>query len=111
MQVEGGGSTDTVLRWYADRAGGETPPAGVLSLPLWVYRGAMLLWALWLAASLVRAVGPAWRSFSQGGLWRAFPRTLRPPKSPAPDAAGRSTSAPEGTPTPAKEEPPGPAAR
>jgi hypothetical protein len=30
----------------------------------------MLLWALWLAAGLVRAVGPAWRAFSEGGVWR-----------------------------------------
>jgi len=82
MQVAGGGSTDTVLRWYADRVTGGTPAAGVLSLPLWVYRVAMLLWALWLAASLVRAVGPAWRAFTQGGLWRSIPRPTRPAKPP-----------------------------
>jgi hypothetical protein len=70
MQVAGGGSTDTVLRWYSDRASGELPAAGVLSLPLWVYRVGMLLWALWLAASLVRGVGPAWRAFGAGGVWR-----------------------------------------
>jgi hypothetical protein len=74
MQVAGGGSTDTALRWYADRVAGATPAAGVLSLPLWLYRVAMLLWALWLAASLVRAVGPAWRAFSEGGVWRPILR-------------------------------------
>jgi len=73
MQVSGGGSTDTVLRWYADRVAGETPPAGVVSVSLWVYRLAMLVWALWLAAGLVRAAGPAWRAFSEGGLWRRLP--------------------------------------
>ena len=83
MQVAGGGSTDTVLRWYADRVTGDTPATGVLSLPLWLYRVAMLLWALWLAASLVRGVGPAWRAFSEGGLWRPIPRTPRPPKPPS----------------------------
>jgi hypothetical protein len=81
MQVAGGGSTDTELRWYADRVAGDTPAAGVLSLPLWLYRVAMLLWALWLAASLVRAVGPAWRAFSEGGVWRPI---LKRPKAPAP---------------------------
>jgi hypothetical protein len=75
MQVQGGGSTDTLLRWYSDRVTGDTPPAGVLSLPLWLYRVVMLLWALWLAAALVRAAGPAWRAFTQGGLWRKVPRT------------------------------------
>ncbi|HVO12058.1 MAG TPA: hypothetical protein VMX54_15060 [Vicinamibacteria bacterium] len=73
MQVTGGGSTDTLLRWYTDRVAGETPPAGVVSVSLWVYRLAMLLWALWLAAGLVRAAGPAWRAFSEGGLWRRLP--------------------------------------
>jgi hypothetical protein len=81
MQVAGNGSSDTVLRWYADRVTGETPPAGVLSLPIWIYRVAMLLWALWLAASLVRAIGPAWRAFTEGGAWRPIPvrRSPLPP--------------------------------
>ena len=80
MQVAGGNSTDTVLRWYADRVAGEMPAAGVLSLPLWVYRVGMLLWALWLAAALLRAVGPAWRAFNEGGAWR-------PLSGPVPEAA------------------------
>jgi hypothetical protein len=88
MQVAGNGSSDTLLRWYADRVSGEAPAAGVLSLPLWLYRVAMLLWALWLAASLVRGVGPGWRAFSEGGLWRPFPKRVRPaPDPPAKDEA------------------------
>jgi hypothetical protein len=74
MQVAGGGSTDSVLRWYAARVAGETAPTGVLSLPLWVYRVVMLVWALWLAASLVRGVGPGWRAFGEGGQWRPIRR-------------------------------------
>jgi hypothetical protein len=85
MQVAGGGSTDAELRWYADRVAGATPAAGVLSLPLWLYRVAMLLWALWLAASLVRAVGPGWRAFGEGGVWRPI---LKRPKPPVPPAGG-----------------------
>ena len=93
MQVAGNGSTDTVLRWYADRVSGETPRTGVLSLPLWLYRVAMLLWALWLAASLVRGVGPAWRAFTAGGLWRrirALPRPPEPARPPSEDAAPKA---------------------
>ena len=71
-----------MLRWYADRVSGDTPAAGVLSLPLWLYRVAMLLWALWLASSLVRGVGPGWRAFNEGGLWRPLPKRLpKPPEA------------------------------
>jgi hypothetical protein len=94
MQVAGGGSSDTVLRWYVDRVAGETPVTGVLSLPLWLYRVAMLLWALWLAASLVRGVGPAWRAFGEGGLWRRLTRA-RPAATAGPTgdtASGEPTT-------------------
>jgi hypothetical protein len=81
MQVAGNGSTDTLLRWYADRVSGDgLPSAGVLSFPLWLYRALMLLWALWLAAGLVRGVGPGWRAFSEGGLWRPLPKRAPKPK-------------------------------
>jgi hypothetical protein len=87
MQVEGGGSSDELLRWYADRVTSDTPSAGVLSLPMWLYRVAMLLWALWLAASLVRGVAPAWRAFSEGGAWRklSLPRRPKPVEPKAGD--------------------------
>jgi hypothetical protein len=89
MQVAGNGSSDTLLAWYSDRVSGELPGAGVLSMPLWVYRVAMLLWALWLAASLVRGFGPAWRAFSEGGLWR--PLVLRrPSREAAPGVPGET---------------------
>jgi hypothetical protein len=85
MQVAGYGSTDSVLRWYADRVAGELPAAGVASLPLWVYRVAMLAWALWLAAGLVRGVGGGWRAFGEGGLWRPL-ALRRKPATPPPAA-------------------------
>jgi hypothetical protein len=90
MQVAGNGSTDTVLRWYADRVGAATPSTGVLSVPLWVYRAGMLAWALWLAASLVRSVGWGFRAFGEGGFWRSLPlrRASTPPPSAPPDAPG-----------------------
>jgi hypothetical protein len=66
---------------------GELPTAGVMSLPLWLYRVLMLAWALWLAAGLVRAVGWGWRAFGEGGLWRRLPLRRRaaapPPTTPA----------------------------
>jgi hypothetical protein len=88
MQVAGGGSSNTLLRWYADRIENVTPKAGVLSAPLWVYRGLMLAWALWLATSLLRWARWAWQAFSEGGLWRRIPR--------APKAAAGGDVAPVG---------------
>jgi hypothetical protein len=102
MQVTGGGSSDTTLRWYADRLAGGLPGAGAVSAPLWVYRGLMLVWALWLAARLVRWTGWAWRCFGEGGLWRwpERPRWLqRKPRTEAsavaPEAGPEGQSRPE----------------
>jgi hypothetical protein len=83
MEVAGNGSTGSTLRWFADRVASVLPGAGVISLPIWVYRLAMLAWALWLALSLVRWTVWAWGCFNEGGLWRAFE-----PRSPKPSEPG-----------------------
>jgi hypothetical protein len=70
MHVAGDGSHDSTLRWFTDRAGATPPGAWVVSLPVLVYRIAMLLWALWLASALIRWSRWAWNSFGAGGLWR-----------------------------------------
>jgi hypothetical protein len=93
MQVAGNGSSNTELRWYMDRVSEMTPAAGVLSLPLWVYRVAMLVWALWLASSLVRWVVWAWQAFTETGAWqplRLFRSKTPPPADPpaSPTQAG-----------------------
>jgi hypothetical protein len=106
MQVAGNGSTDTALRWYADRVSAETPATGVLSLPLWVYRVGMLAWALWLAASLVRAVGWGFRAFGEGGFWRSLPWRRAPKARPATE--GQEPQDPPEAPTGGR--PPTPAA-
>ncbi|HXB57129.1 MAG TPA: hypothetical protein VN461_20360 [Vicinamibacteria bacterium] len=89
MQVAGAGSTNTVLRWYTDRIDHTSPSAGVLSLPLWTYRGLMLAWALWLAKSLLRWGAWAWRALAAGGWWRPLSRPRRKAAA-APDAAPAS---------------------
>ncbi|MFW6067225.1 MAG: hypothetical protein ACOC97_02725 [Myxococcota bacterium] len=82
MQVAGGGSSQSTLRWYVDRVSDALPASAVWSVPLWVWKALMLLWSLWLAWSLVRWLPWAWRCFSEGGLWR---RLRKPrPASPAP---------------------------
>ena len=82
MQIAGNGSTLESLRWTADRVAGALPRPLVLSVPLLVYRLAMLAWALWLATALLGWIRQGWHALGTGGLWRP-----RPPKlvtSPAP---------------------------
>lgn len=70
MQIAGNGSFAWELRWYSDRAGEILPTGWVLSVPLLVYRLAMLAWALWLALALLRWLRWGWESFTTGGGWR-----------------------------------------
>jgi len=79
LMVLGNGSDAAHLHWYADRFKSGTAQAWVLSMPVFVYRIAMLLWALWLSASMLRWVKWAWACFSAGGYWR---------ENPQPPAAG-----------------------
>ena len=97
MQIAGNGSTASQLRWYADRAGAVPPGAWMLSVPLLVYRLAMLAWALWLALALLRWLRWAWESFTTGGGWRRWvwfppkpPRVVIPPRP----GTGPGTAAP-----------------
>jgi hypothetical protein len=70
MHIMGNGSFGYQLNWFQDRSDGALPGAAVYSLPLWIYKVAILVWALWLAFALVRWLPWAWRAFSHGGIWR-----------------------------------------
>ena len=86
MQVAGNGSTASALHWYQDRSPPVPPRALVLSVPLWVYRVAMLAWALWLAAALLDWLRWGWGCFATGGLWRKRRRETAPPQATPPQA-------------------------
>lgn len=111
MQIAGNGSSGgsvsgSTLRWYADRAGEVPPTAWVFSVPLLVYRGAMLAWALWLALALLRWLRWGWESLNTGGGWREWEwfRPRRVPEAPPPaPPAGPSP------PQPSSSTPPSPA--
>jgi hypothetical protein len=77
MQITGNGSTSSQLRWYTDRAGHHLPTAWALSVPLLVYRLAMLAWALWLALALLRWLRWGWQSLTTGGGWRPWVPVVR----------------------------------
>ena len=57
------------LNWYQDYTEAALPQPWVFSLPLWVYQLAMLLWALWLASSLLRWLPWCWQQLSVHGFW------------------------------------------
>lgn len=81
MEVAGSGSSQNRLHWYVDRSSGALPEVWVLSVSLWVWRGVMLLWALWLAHSLVGWLPWAWQRFSAAGLWRPWRKARAAAKS------------------------------
>ena len=84
MRVAGVGQQANELSWFNDQAAGELPMPWVLSLSLWWYKAAMLLWALWLAFALVRWLPIAWRALGAGGFWRKTPRHVTSPPAANP---------------------------
>ncbi len=57
--------------WFVDRFSGELPRPWELVLPLWLWRGLLLVWSLWLAASCLKWATWGWNAFSRGGIWPA----------------------------------------
>jgi len=82
MQIGGNGSSAHELLWYQDRAGAVLPRAWAFSVPLMVYRLAMLCWALWLASSLLGWIRWGWGCFTEGGYWKARLVAVPPPPAP-----------------------------
>lgn len=87
MQIAGNGSSAYQLNWYADRTGELLPRTWIFSVPLLLYRLAMLAWALWLALALLRWLRWSWESLNTGGGWRPWLRRRKgtePPPLPTP---------------------------
>jgi hypothetical protein len=80
MQIAGNGSSARDLRWFADRTGAQLPRPWALSVPLIVYRLAMLAWALWIAQALIGWLRWAWACFAEGGIWRSLGEKAREAK-------------------------------
>jgi len=70
MQIKGNGSSFKYLSWYLDHINDTLPQPWVLFLPLYIFRIAMLLWALWMAHSLINWLKWMWLCFSEGGIFR-----------------------------------------
>lgn len=109
MQVQGVGSTNTSLEWYLDQVDGQVPEVGIYSAPLLLWRGIMLLWALWLATRCIKWLPWAWRAFSHEGLWRMPEPKAAPSDQDAPveeASAPQRELAPEGEPPEPSPAPP-----
>jgi len=70
MHIIGNDSTATQLNWFVDQSTGALPQGGVFSVSLWVYKIAMLAWALWLANALIGWLRWAFAAWSHGGYWQ-----------------------------------------
>lgn len=81
MFIIGNDSTSTLLKWYKASSDELLPQPGCVSISIWWYRLLMLLWALWLAASLIRWLRWGWEQFGKGGFFRMEPKP-KPPEPP-----------------------------
>ena len=85
MQILGNGSSSGSLTWFQDRSEGTLPASWMLSVPILVYRAAMLLWALWLARAVLRWLRWGWGAFTTQTTWMPRPkRAPLPPVAPPP---------------------------
>jgi len=93
MSIEGAGSYPGNLSWYVDRSAGAFRTSWILSVSVWFFRVAMLVWALWLSSALLGWLKWAWVELRRDGFW--VPRPVSPL---APLAAERDTTADLGAP-------------
>lgn len=70
MHIVGNDSSATSLNWFIDQATGQLPHGSVFSVSLWIYKIAMLAWALWLANALIGWLRWAFAAWSRGGYWQ-----------------------------------------
>jgi hypothetical protein len=95
MNIIGNGSNSGFLRWYQDVSGHTLPQAWVFSIPMLIYRIAMLAWALWISFWLVGILKWGWQQFSTPRIWCSLPP--RPKKAKRIKKAAKKDSAKKDT--------------
>lgn len=105
MSIEGPGSWDLHHRFFVDRSTGALPVATLFSVPTWVFRVLMFLWALWLAFTLLKWARWGWDAFKEDGLFRplgggdkddkAEPAAPPEPTPPSPEITAAAAAAVE----------------
>jgi hypothetical protein len=79
MFIVGNQSFEGNLNWFTPRSDRSLPQPWVLSVSIWYYRFLMLLWALWLANSLLQWLKEWWKSLVHVTGWRTFPSRFQKP--------------------------------
>lgn len=69
MLIQGNGSSSHALKWFTDQGAEFTPEVTIISLPIWSYRLAMLLWSLWLAFALTGWIRWGWTQLCFDQFW------------------------------------------
>jgi len=82
MHVAGNQSSAQLLRWFADRSADALPQGVAISVPLWVYKLAMLAWALWLASAVVGWLRHGFAAWIRDGYWHRTPKVDVPAAPP-----------------------------
>ncbi|MFQ3218428.1 MAG: hypothetical protein ACI8R9_000384 [Paraglaciecola sp.] len=81
MGIQGNRSYGNELMWFADKSMGGLPEISVLSVPILIYKGLMLLWVMWLSFSLLNWIKWAWPLLGAQGYWRTGKGKKSSPKS------------------------------
>ncbi len=81
MNIRGNGSSSGFLRWYHDVSGSILPRAWIISIPMFIYRIAMLAWALWISFWLVGILKWGWQQFSNPKIWHKMKLHAKKPPS------------------------------
>ncbi len=84
MNIIGNGSNAGLLKWYHDVSDRILPQAWVISIPMTVYRIAMLGWALWVSFWLIGILKWGWQQFATPVLWQKLPPWTRKKKKKRP---------------------------
>lgn len=74
MNIVGNGSYSGLLKWYQDQSSNLIPQAWVISIPMFIYRLAMLAWALWISFSLINLLKWGWNNYTEPVIWYKIPR-------------------------------------
>lgn len=69
MSIAGNGSSAGYLKWYQDSVDKTLPAAMIVSIPLFFYRIAMLLWALWIAFYMITIFKWCWKQVTEPVFW------------------------------------------